>query len=86
MRPGQEDGEGGDVRRLGELADRLVVERALGLLLDGRPEISARRRRTWRTRSPSTPPGWIELAVMPNGPSSSARVLVKPTSPHFVVA
>ena len=49
------------------------------------PESSARPRRTWRTRSPSTAPGWMELAVIPNGPSSSASVLVKPTRPHLVV-
>lgn len=50
-----------------------------------RPETLALPSKTPCRRGPSTAPGWIELAVMPNSPSSKERVLVKPTRPHLVV-
>ena len=37
-------------------------------------------------RSPSTMPGWIAFTRMFAGPSSIARLLVNPTTPHLAAA
>src|SRR5580704_10660761 len=51
-----------------------------------RPLIWARPAKTRSMRSPSTAPGAIALARMPQEPSSIASVLVKPITAHLVAA